>query len=46
MTYLRLDEDRDSYAAGKLMSEFYIKHFSKQNDLNYFIFRIFNVYGA
>lgn len=45
MTYLRLDEDRDSYAAGKLMSEFYIKHFSKQNDLNYFIFRIFNVYG-
>ncbi len=45
LTYLRLDEDRDSYAAGKLISEFYIKHFSKQNELDYFIFRIFNVYG-
>ena len=45
ITSLRLDEDRDSYAAGKLMSEFYVKHFSKKNNLNYFIFRIFNVYG-
>ncbi len=45
LTYLRLDENRDSYAAGKLISEFYIKHFSQENGLDFFIFRIFNVYG-
>lgn len=45
VTYLRTDEDRDSYAAGKLMSEFYIKLFAKKFELDYFIFRIFNVFG-
>jgi len=45
LTYLRLEENRDSYAAGKLISEFFIKHFSKENNLDFFIFRIFNVYG-
>tara|TARA_B100000989_G_scaffold297016_1_gene281610 strand:+ start:305 stop:973 length:669 start_codon:yes stop_codon:yes gene_type:complete len=45
ITYLRTSEDRDSYAAGKLISEFYIKLFSKKYNLDYFIFRIFNVYS-
>ncbi len=45
ITYLRPNEDRDSYAAGKLISEFYIKLFSKKYNLEFFIIRIFNVYG-
>ena len=45
LTYLRTSEDRDSYAAGKLMSEFFVKLFSQKYNLEYFIFRIFNVYG-
>lgn len=45
ITYLRIEELRDSYAAGKLMSEFYIRTFCYQFDLPYYIYRIFNVYG-
>ena len=45
ITYLRINEDRDSYAAGKLISEFYVKLFANKYNLDYFIFRIFNVYG-
>lgn len=45
MTYLRIEEVRDSYAAGKLMSEFFIKTFCIQFNLSYYIYRIFNVYG-
>jgi len=45
LTYLRINEARDSYAAGKLISEFYIKSFCKSRELNWIIFRVFNVYG-
>lgn len=45
ITYLRTSENRDSYAAGKLISEFYIKLFAQKYNIDYFIFRIFNVYG-
>jgi nucleoside-diphosphate-sugar epimerase len=44
-TVVRISEDRDSYAAGKLMSEFYVKLYCKQLEIDYLIFRIFNVYG-
>jgi nucleoside-diphosphate-sugar epimerase len=45
VTYARIDEVRDSYAAAKLMSEFYIKLFSSSMKIDWMIFRIFNVYG-
>jgi UDP-glucuronate decarboxylase len=44
-TYLRVNEDRDSYAAGKLISEFYVRNFCNSMGLGWIIFRIFNVYG-
>ncbi|MEM8938855.1 MAG: SDR family NAD(P)-dependent oxidoreductase [Bacteroidota bacterium] len=45
LTYIRIDNDRDSYAVAKIMSEFYVKLFSKKMGLNWIILRIFNVYG-
>ena len=45
ITYLRIEELRDSYAAGKLMSEFFVKTFCHQFNLPFYIYRIFNVYG-
>lgn len=45
VTYARIDEARDSYAAAKLMSEFYVKLFSESMKIDWMIFRIFNVYG-
>ena len=45
ITYTRIEEKRDSYAAAKLMSEFYVKLFSEEFDLEWVILRIFNVYG-
>ena len=45
LTYVVLDQDRDSYAASKLVGEFYIKLFSQELGLDYIILRIFNVYG-
>ena len=45
VTYVRLEETRDSYAAAKLMSEFYVKLFSEGMKTDWMIFRIFNVYG-
>lgn len=44
-TYFRIDQDRDSYSVAKMMSEFYVKLFSKKLGLNFIILRIFNVYG-
>jgi nucleoside-diphosphate-sugar epimerase len=44
-THVRIDQVRDSYAAAKLMSEFYIKLFSESIEIDWMIFRIFNVYG-
>jgi len=46
VTYVRLEENRDSYAAAKLMSEFYVKLFSEGMKTDWMIFRIFNVYGS
>jgi nucleoside-diphosphate-sugar epimerase len=45
ITYLRISENRDSYAAGKLYSEFLLKLFAEKHKLDWLIFRIFNVYG-
>ena len=45
VTYVRLEETRDSYAAAKLMSEFFVKLFSVGMQTDWMIFRIFNVYG-
>jgi len=45
LTYVRIDENRDSYAAAKLMSEFYVKHFCESMAIKWLTFRIFNVYG-
>lgn len=42
---MRLEETRDSYAAAKLMSEFFVKLFSVGMQTDWMIFRIFNVYG-
>lgn len=44
-THVRIDQIRDSYAAAKLMSEFYIKLFSESTGVDWMIYRIFNVYG-
>jgi dTDP-glucose 4,6-dehydratase len=45
VTYARVSEDRDSYAAAKLMSEFFVKLFAQSIGIEWMIFRIFNVYG-
>ena len=39
ITYLRIDEKRDSYAAAKLMSEFYVKLFCESLNINWIIFK-------
>lgn len=45
LSYVRIDEDRDSYAAAKLMSEFYVRLYSKELGIPFVILRIFNVFG-
>jgi nucleoside-diphosphate-sugar epimerase len=42
---LRIEHKRDSYAAAKAMSEFYVKTMCESMDIRYLIFRIFNTYG-
>ena len=42
---LNIHTDRDSYASSKAICEFYIKLFSKKNNIDYVILRIFNTYG-
>ena len=44
-TYFRISEERDSYSVAKMMSEFYVKLFTKKIGSNFLIIRIFNVYG-
>lgn len=44
-TDLRISEKRDSYAAAKLMGEFYAKLGCEKSDIPWLIVRIFNVYG-
>lgn len=45
ITYARVLQDRDSYSAAKLMSEFYTRLYCKELEVDYIILRIFNVYG-
>lgn len=45
LTYFRINEDRDSYAVAKMMSEFYVRLYSSKINLDFVIMRIFNVYG-
>jgi len=45
LTYVRIDECRDSYAVSKLMGEFLVKLYAERLKLDFLIFRIFNVYG-
>ena len=45
ITYARVLQDRDSYSAAKLMSEFYTRLYCKELKVNFIILRIFNVYG-
>lgn len=45
LTYARLEHSRDSYSMAKMMSEFFVKLFSEELNLEYLIFRIFNTYG-
>ncbi|MDY0277630.1 MAG: SDR family NAD(P)-dependent oxidoreductase [Acholeplasma sp.] len=45
MTYIRLEENRDCYAASKLFGEFFIKHVCDEIGIDWLILRIFNVYG-
>jgi nucleoside-diphosphate-sugar epimerase len=45
VTYARIDQDRDSYSAAKLMSEFYTRLYCKELKIDFLILRIFNVYG-
>ena len=42
---LNVHTDRDSYASSKAISEFYIKLFAKENNIDFLMLRIFNTYG-
>ena len=45
VTYVNVEHVRDSYAAAKLIGEFYIKLIAEELGLDYIILRLFNVYG-
>lgn len=45
VTYVNIDHIRDSYAAAKLIGEFYIKLMAEELKMPYVILRLFNVYG-
>jgi UDP-glucuronate decarboxylase len=42
---LNIFADRDSYAASKLLGEFYVRLYAKQYDIKSLILRVFNMYG-
>ncbi|MEW6033653.1 MAG: SDR family NAD(P)-dependent oxidoreductase [Chloroflexota bacterium] len=42
---LRAYSDRDSYAAGKAIGEFYVRLFAREHALPFLVLRIFNTYG-
>jgi nucleoside-diphosphate-sugar epimerase len=44
-TYVNVNHVRDSYAASKLMGEFYIKLTAGELKIEWIILRVFNVYG-
>lgn len=42
---LNIKTVRDSYASSKAIGEFYVKLFTKENNIDFLILRIFNTYG-
>jgi nucleoside-diphosphate-sugar epimerase len=45
VTYVNVNHVRDSYAASKLMGEFYVKLMSEELNISWIVLRLFNVYG-
>lgn len=45
VTYVVTSHIRDSYAAAKLMGEFYVKLLAEETGMDWVILRLFNVYG-
>jgi nucleoside-diphosphate-sugar epimerase len=45
VTYVNVNHARDSYAASKLMGEFYIKLMAEELKIEWIVLRLFNVYG-
>jgi nucleoside-diphosphate-sugar epimerase len=45
ITYVNVNHARDSYAASKLMGEFYIKLMAEELQIEWIVLRVFNVYG-
>lgn len=45
VTYVNVEHVRDSYAAAKLVGEFYVKLIAEELGLDHVILRLFNVYG-
>lgn len=45
VTYVNVESIRDSYAAAKLIGEFYVKLIAEELNMPYYIMRLFNVYG-
>lgn len=45
VTYVNVEHIRDSYAAAKLVGEFYVKLIAEELNIDYIILRLFNVYG-
>jgi nucleoside-diphosphate-sugar epimerase len=45
VTYVKIGNERDSYAASKIASEFFVKLGSQEAGTEWIILRLFNVYG-
>lgn len=45
-TYVNVEHIRDSYAAAKLIGEFYVKLIAEELNLDWIALRLFNVYGT
>lgn len=45
ITYVNVNHIRDSYAAAKLIGEFYVKLMAEESGMEWIIMRLFNVYG-
>lgn len=45
VTYVNVDHIRDSYAAAKLIGEFYVKLMAEEAGIEWIVLRLFNVYG-
>ncbi len=45
ITYVNVEHNRDSYAAAKLLGEFYVRLFSEEMGMEWLNLRFFNVYG-